>query len=221
MKKIFLILCTLLTFFLLSACNKSNVITNEETTTELSETDKRQQEWQNEKNEIMNSVNEENAEYKGKCGAYANWYYKDNTLVIKGKGSVIEDWKDYLRENHISLDIKTVVIDDNISEMYPGTFMYSNVENVYWSNGMDEITRDAFFNCYQLKEIYLPCNVKKIGNSAFMGCRNLEKIENSEHLEKIGDLAFALCKQLKEITISNNAEIGEQAFYENTGVIKK
>lgn len=54
-----------------------------------------------------------------------------------------------------------------------------------------------------------------------MGCRNLEKIENSEHLEKIGDLAFALCKQLKEITISNNAEIGEQAFYENTGVIKK
>lgn len=77
-----------------------------------------------------------------------------------------------------------------------------------------------FLIAINLRNIFtLQC--KKIGNSAFMGCRNLEKIENSEHLEKIGDLAFALCKQLKEITISNNAEIGEQAFYENTGVIKK
>ena len=34
----------------------------------------------------MNSINEDNAEYKGKCGAYTNWYHKNNTLVMKGKG---------------------------------------------------------------------------------------------------------------------------------------
>lgn len=221
MKKILLMWCIFLALFSLSACNERNVINNEETTTELSETDKRQQEWQNKKNEIMNSINEENAEYKGKCGAYANGYYKDNIFVIKGKGGVIKDWKDYLRENNISLDIKTIAIDDNISEMYPGAFMYSDVENVYWSNGMDEITTDAFFNCNELKEIYIPSNVKKIGHSAFMGCQNLEKIENSEQLEKIDDFAFALCKQLKEIIISNNVEIGEQAFYRNTVVTKR
>ena len=102
MKKILLMWCIFLALFSLSACNERNVINNEETTTELSETDKRQQEWQNKKNEIMNSINEENAEYKGKCGAYANWYYKDNIFVIKGKGGVIKDWKDYFLINFIS-----------------------------------------------------------------------------------------------------------------------
>ncbi len=72
-----------------------------------------------------------------------------------------------------------------------------------------------------MKEMYLPSSIKKIGNSAFMGCENIEKIENSEQLVKIGDFAFASCKQLKEITVSNNVEIGEQAFYQNIVVTKK
>lgn len=221
MKKIFLVMFIFFTMFSISACGEIQVKNTEESITELSEKDKREQEWQKEKSKIMNSINEDNAEYKGKCGAYTNWYYKNNTLVMKGKGSVIEDWKDYLRENNITLDIKTIVLDDNITEMYPGTFMYSNVENVYWSNGMDEITRDAFFGCKKLKEMYLQSSIKKIGNSAFMGCENIEKIENSEQLVKIGDFAFASCKQLKEITVSNNVEIGEQAFYQNIVVTKK
>lgn len=85
-----------------------------------------------------------------------------------------------------------------------------------------KIGEKAFYNCTNLKEVYLTTKVTSIGDSAFENCSNLSIIDfkyyNSEDskIKSIGSSAFKNCSKistLKNINYATNLEsIGEEAF---------
>ncbi len=66
---------------------------------------------------------------------------------------------------------------------------------------IEEIDREVFDTCVNLKEVVFPKSVKHIGWRAFYGCSQLEKVVFEEGLETIGNIAFAGCTSLKSIHI--------------------
>ena len=76
------------------------------------------------------------------------------------------------------------------------------------------IAKDAFYNCYNLRNIVIPDKVTYIG-SAFNNCRSLTSIIIGSGVTSIDDYAFAHCTGLASITIPEGVtSIGEYAFYE-------
>lgn len=63
----------------------------------------------------------------------------------------------------------------------------------------NSIGKNAFYNCYKLREINYPDTVTSIGESAFEKCLKLEKIILPEGLSSIGTNAFWQCYKLNEI----------------------
>ena len=86
----------------------------------------------------------------GKCGESLTWTYNIETkeLVISGTG----DMYDY---------------------GYEENYMWKNVETVKIGDGVTSIGKGAFFECYYLKEIYIPKGIKNIGHWAFYYCLRL------------------------------------------------
>lgn len=49
--------------------------------------------------ETILEISSENAEAKGVCGVDLVWYYKDNCLVIRGTGEMMDFVYDYMEDN--------------------------------------------------------------------------------------------------------------------------
>lgn len=63
----------------------------------------------------------------------------------------------------------------------------------------NSIGKNAFKNCYKLREINYPDTVTEIGASAFENCLKLEKIILPEGLKSIGENAFSYCFKLNDV----------------------
>lgn len=75
------------------------------------------------------------------------------------------------------------------------------------------IDKDAFWNCYDLKTLFIPSSVRFIGDRAFCGCRKLADIVLPASLETIGKEAFAGCSAIKELEIPEGVtRIEDQCF---------
>ena len=167
---------------------------------------------------------EENAEYQGVCGADAKWYYKDNVLVIKGTGDIIDPTWNY--EEKDALSINWLIIDEGITSICGDAFYnyYDNNNNctdklskVILPQTLESISSGAFYNCTSLKTIEIPSGVTKIDGYAFCDCTSLKTIEIPSGVTKIDERAFDSCTSLENIKIPDNInEIGNGAFYECT-----
>ena len=101
---------------------------------------------------------------------------------------------------------------------------------------IQEIGKNAFYNCYRLGSIVIPDCVEKIGDRAFASCENLssivipkgiktveriftdcvnlKRVVISEGVKGIGSVAFSGCTALEEISIPNSVtSIDCSAFY--------
>ncbi len=77
------------------------------------------------------------------------------------------------------------------------------------------IADKAFYNCKEIKEVYMPDTIVNMGSWTFYGCSNLTKVQLSESLDTIGYSSFAGCNLLKDIEILPNIEvIASYAFCE-------
>ena len=95
---------------------------------------------------------------------------------------------------------------------------YHTINNVEWSDYLDEITSAVvgegvtslgsymFYNCVNLQEVSLPGTLETINTSAFQYCSSLEEIDLPESLTTIGATAFYGCTSLEEITIPDGVE---------------
>lgn len=69
---------------------------------------------------------------------------------------------------------------------------------------VEEIGKEAFYDCQNLTEINIPNGVEKIEESAFVGCSSLKKIDIPASVITIGDGAFAGCSTLKQVNIPDS-----------------
>lgn len=109
------------------------------------------------------------------------------------------------------LNLKTVVLSENITKIGFAAFRDCNsLENINL-NYVEEIENSSFHNCINLKEVNLD-NAKYIKQWSFNNSGITGKIQFSENLEKIYDGAFIDCKNITEISFANPNTIIESAF---------
>ena len=80
-------------------------------------------------------------------------------------------------------------------------------ETVIIPKGVKSVEKNAFSNCYELKEIIFEEGIKHIGNFAFCSCENIEKIFLPQSLECIDGRWFFECKKIKCIEVDEDNKV--------------
>lgn len=119
----------------------------------------------------------------GACGDNLTWSLDgEGTLTISGEGEMAlkpPNWGGEWSTETVNTTIKKVVI----------------------TNGVTNISDNAFWNCAGLTEVSLPETLTSIGAYAFRGCSDLAEIAIPKQVASIGDHAFYACDNLKQITV--------------------
>lgn len=92
-------------------------------------------------------------------------------------------------------------------------FQQCSFENFGMPQSVEEIGKEAFFNCQNLTYVKLPDTLKKIQSEAFKNCKKLDGIVFPDGIEKIGNNAFAVCESITSIVIPD----GINSAVENSG----
>ena len=79
-----------------------------------------------------------------------------------------------------------------------------NVTKVVIPEGVTEIGKSAFSDCFSITSIEISNSVTSIGEGAFCFCDSLTSIEIPNSVIKIGTSAFTGCLSLKDIYVSDN-----------------
>ncbi len=156
----------------------------------------------------------------------------------------IPDWAFYDSEKQffepdygiIHLNIRKIILPDNIEEIGLGAFNRLNLEvinlpaslrklNLYSfaycyklkfdslviPEGVTEIPGGCFLNCQSIRKLVLPSTVRIIGDVAFNNTR-LEDVEFPEGLESLGMSAFEGSNLEKAILPKSCLELGDRVF---------
>lgn len=151
--------------------------------------------------EFIRSINVDNAEAMGMCGADLTWYYLNNVLIIRGTG----DMADYNNReapwyDELSNKINMVYIEDNVTSIGNYAFWWiSNLSSIYIPDSVTSIGECAFNDCEDLEKITWPKNLIEIGNGVFSGTA-LTSVEIPDGVIAIGRSAFSGCP-LTSVTI--------------------
>lgn len=68
-------------------------------------------------------------------------------------------------------------------------------------DGIEAISRYAFYECDNLKRIEIPDSVKRIGHSAFRNCSFLDSVEIPKSTSTIDERAFESCASLRRVIV--------------------
>ena len=105
------------------------------------------------------------------------------------------------------------IVPDGVETIGSCAFQDSHISNIQFPNTLKKISKDAFYNCENLKSISLPNSVQSIGRAAFTGCYQLTSVNLSDNLVIIEDYAFWNVPISNDIIIPGNVKkIGENAF---------
>lgn len=99
--------------------------------------------------------------------------------------------------------------------LYNANHLYSNEETeiteLVIPNGVESISRYAFFGCKHIKSLSIPSSVKEIQDAAFADCVGLTNINIPNSVTFLS--GFSYCSNLTSVTITNSVtEIGSGAF---------
>lgn len=123
---------------------------------------------------------------------------------------------------YIITSISPREVSVNTNQTIGGNITIPN--NVSYNNNSYSVTSIvdlAFYQNYNLKEIYLPTSLKSIGADAFYECINLEIIDLSSciPLTQIGTGCFGLCSSLTNVQFTTSiTSIGSNAFLSCTSL---
>lgn len=135
--------------------------------------------------------------------------------------------------------ITSVYIPGSVKDIgYKVFYGCNNLKNITIENGIKYIDAYAFENCTSLVSIEIPESLEKMGGEILMGCSSLESLTiPAARISLFGEHEFTLGylfgsrdtvanndkripKTLKNITINGGVYIGENAFYNCTGIEK-
>lgn len=72
--------------------------------------------------------------------------------------------------------IKAIDIPGSVKEIQPHTFQNSDLVNAVINEGTTDILNEAFANCHNLTDIWLPKSLLDLSTSAFSDCNKLKNI---------------------------------------------
>lgn len=113
-------------------------------------------------------------ELSGRCGAFAYWHLKGDTLVVGGLGSVAS-FLQSPADPHYTIDEKWQVPYAGNGKL-PWDAFKMQIKNIYIEEGITDIF-DNDFNLYsKLEYLYLPSSIKDLGYAAFRRSDNLRQV---------------------------------------------
>ena len=119
-----------------------------------------------------------------------------------------------IRKEKVPTNVVTVRFDSNVSEVEHRAFRSCTMlRKVIMNEGLQQISRLAFYNCTSLEEVNLPSTVKRVEDSAFSNCSQLKKVAFNEGLEMAGEWSFGGCISLEDVTFPSTLKrIDRYAF---------
>ena len=103
--------------------------------------------------------------------------------------------------------LRSVVISDTIEEIGREAFNFCrNLKDIKFGSGLKRIDREAFYGCDSLESIIFPESLESIEEKAFSSCDSLSSVRVGSALSYIGEGAFAYCESLENIYISSDNE---------------
>lgn len=137
-----------------------------------------------------------------------------NTITDKdGNIHTVTEIEDYAFSSDNYSDITEVFISDGITRIGVKAFYRkANLIKVTLPNSVQIIDDLAFFFCESLEEINMPNSIIKIGDGAFNNCISLEYIDIPYGTPSIGMLTFA-GSGLKEVIIPDSVYIIQECAF--------
>lgn len=89
-----------------------------------------------------------------------------------------------------SSSIKTIEIPGDVKEIQPYTFAYSRLINAVINEGTTAILNEAFGDCINLTDVWLPKSLTDLSASAFYGCEKLKNIYYNDTSDNFYKLNF-------------------------------
>ncbi len=165
----------------------------------------------------------------GTCGDNITWFLGSyGYLTLTGYGEMYDydtgdnppPWYSQREE------IKMVFFDNTesgITKIGANAFSdCSNITDVFLPPTLESVGRYAFFYCTNLEDISLPASVTGIGIYAFSGCRSLTGVPSENRLKNVTSLgtgAFSDCEGIKEAIIPPSLKkVPEGLYYSCSGI---
>ncbi len=115
-------------------------------------------------------------------------------------------------DQEVPRDVKRVRIADNVDTILAETFQHcAQLIEVEGHNKLKKIKRIAFYKCIRLRRVMKMQGVIEIEKYAFFNCYALSDID-FDKLEFIGDSVFYGCKSLMSINMPSIRRVGRSAF---------
>jgi len=103
------------------------------------------------------------------------------------------------------VNLEKIDIPDTVTsfgENWGSIFFYNtNLKSVRFGEGITNIPRNTFFNCYAITNIHFGSNLKTIQANAFAQCFSLEEVYLPKGVNTIGIQAFWQNQKLKKVII--------------------
>lgn len=114
---------------------------------------------------------------------------KDTTRIENGVITTCED------------NIQELIVTDGIIEIADGVCKNKKkLHTVKFGKDLVRIGREAFRNCVNISEVFIPHNIRYLGDSAFRDCVNITELKIENEIE-LGERAFENCRNLKKVTL--------------------
>ena len=150
------------------------------------------------KNESFNLPSK--LEYIGKLAFGRNIGTKD-LKIPKSLKSVGSDSYDGAPFSYC--EFENVVFEEGTENVLEGILKFTTIKNLVFAQSTKIIEREAFKNC-NIEDVVLPYNLEEIGFQAFYGCYNMKNLTIYQKVKNIADYAFTDLGQagyLKNTTI--------------------
>lgn len=151
----------------------------------------------------------------GSCGENLTWCLDGDVLTISGTGAMEKyswrtaPWYKYRTR------IRELVIEEGVESISRDAFFQMNqLEYVTISGSVKSVGFYSFYDCLKLKEVNILEGVESIDGSAFSSCDALVKVTMPDTVTSIGAYCFGECTKLTTVNLSEGlTEIPASLFY--------
>ena len=243
MKKIFVLLFSLILIFALSGCSmtKETIGPNDSTSNEKP-------------TKVIDEFKEDMLTYT--YSVTTRTYTVSASYETNVEEIIIPDYIDYAPVRYIErfdkfYNLKRIILPETVYSVdttffhmcpeleynqYDNGLYLGTLTNPYFylykpvNSSIDRITvhpdckiigNECFLNMTKIRNVTLPDGIKRIGYSAFLSALNLESINLPDSLEFIDVQAFSYCKALKEIEIPSSIKLVSEALFANDTSLSK
>ena len=113
----------------------------------------------------------------------------------------------------------SILVPESVTTLAVDAFLFSPVETVKLSEGLQTIGDTAFFGCEGLTALEIPSTVTSIGLGAFQGCYQLSEITIPEGITALADNLLCDCTALTRLELPASVlAIGDLALPENAAL---